>query len=180
MADRQKPALIVIDPQLDYFPGFRFPLWNTKTVLNNILEAIEEAKENRIPVILVQYLADTVSEPAPFFERGSLGAGIHPEVRNAAPTAPVVVKNYPDSFFKSDLERTLSARRINHLLLCGMMTHNCVTHTVLSPTAGKYTVSVLRDCCTTVNETIHEIALHAISTHAFLTTREDAFRPFQL
>ncbi len=175
MTDRRKPALIIIDPQLDYFPGYRFPLWNTKAVLNNILEAIEEAKRNRIPVILVQYLADSEIEPVPFFEKGSLGAGIHPEIRNAARTAPVVVKNRPDSFFRTDLEKALSARHVNHLVLCGMMTHNCVTHTALSPTAGKYTLSVLSDCCTTVNETMHEIALNAISTYAPLTTRDIAF-----
>ncbi len=175
MADRKKTALIVIDPQLDYFPGYRFPLWNTKSVLNNILEAIGEARRNRIPVILIQYLADGRTEPVPFFEKGSLGAGIHPEIRNAAPTAPIVVKNYPDSFFKSDLEEALSARKVNHLVLCGMMTHNCVTHTALSPNAGKYMVSVLADCCTTVNEMMHEIALNAIATRAPLTTRDAAF-----
>lgn len=178
MDEKKKPALIVIDPQLDYFPGYRFPLWNTKSVLKNILGAMVKAKRNRIPIILIQYLADSSGESTLFFEKGSLGAGIHPEVRNAVPEAPVIIKNFADSFFQTNLEEMLSAREINHLLLCGMMTHNCVTHTAISPLAGKYTVSVLADCCTTVNETIHEIALHAVSTRASLTTGRNAFDPF--
>lgn len=175
MTEKKKSALIVINPQLDYFPGYKFPLWNTKSVLRNILEAMEKAKRNKIPVILVQYVPDNETEPVFFFETGSLGAGIHPEVRGVAPEAPVIVKNFADSFFRTRLEKTLSARRIRHLFLCGMMTHNSVAHTASSPAAGKYTVSVLTDCCTTVNETLHEIALHAISMRSTLTTWKNAF-----
>ena len=45
-----------------------------------------------------------------------------------------------------------------------MMTQNCVTHTAISKAAEKYKVSILMDCCTTVDEMVHNIALNAIST----------------
>ena len=54
------------------------------------------------------------------------------------------------------------------LLICGMMTQNCVTHTALSRSAEKYGVAFLADCCMTVNEMLHLIALHAVSTRARL------------
>lgn len=53
---------------------------------------------------------------------------------------------------------------IKELLVCGMMTQNCVTHTAISKAAEKYKVKVLADCCTTVNEMIHLIALNALTT----------------
>ena len=40
-----------------------------------------------------------------------------------------------------------------------MMTQNCVTHTAISKAAEKYNVTILIDCCTTVSEILHKIAL---------------------
>ena len=45
-----------------------------------------------------------------------------------------------------------------------MMTQNCVNHTAMSNSAEKYKVKILPDCCTTVSEAIHMIALDAVST----------------
>ena len=42
-------ALLVIDLQNDYFPGGKFPLWNTDAVLQNIEQAIERAKAKAFP-----------------------------------------------------------------------------------------------------------------------------------
>lgn len=50
-------ALLVIDLQNDYFPGGKFPLWNTDVALQNIERAIEKANAHRIPVIHIQHVA---------------------------------------------------------------------------------------------------------------------------
>ncbi len=44
------------------------------------------------------------------------------------------------------------------------MTQNCVVFTAISKQAEKYSVKILADCCTTINETIHLIALRGVST----------------
>jgi len=44
------------------------------------------------------------------------------------------------------------------------MTQNCVTHTAISKAAEKYSVKILSDCCTTVDQMIHLIALKGVST----------------
>ena len=88
--------------------------------------------------------------------------------------APVVVKEYADSFVGTKLEETLSALGVDKLLVCGMMTQNCVTHTAISRSAEKYEVAILADCCTTVSELLHQIALHAVSTRMRLTTVAEA------
>jgi len=69
---------------------------------------------------------------------------------------------------KSTLEATLAKLGVDELLICGMMTQNCVTHTAISKSAEKYRVAILSDCCTTVNEMLHLIALHAVSTRVRL------------
>ena len=157
-------ALLVIDLQNDYFPGGKFPLWNTEATLANIEQAIKSARFKGVAVIQIQHLANPEKGLAPFFNQGTDGAKIHPRILAAAPNAPIVVKEFADGFVKTILEQLLSSLGVTDLLVCGMMTQNCVTHTAISKSAEKYTVTVLPDCCTTVDEMIHKIALNALST----------------
>ncbi|MDN3680966.1 cysteine hydrolase family protein [Vibrio tapetis subsp. quintayensis] len=167
-------ALIVVDLQNDYFPEGKFPLWNTEQTLINVKAAIKQANLKNIPVIHVQHIADPANGIAPFFNQGSLGADIHAEILALAPNADVVTKQFADGFEQTNLEEVLQQQNIDELLICGMMTQNCVTHTAISPAASKYSVSVLVDCCTTVDEMIHNIALHAISHRVSLVPAEQA------
>jgi nicotinamidase-related amidase len=167
-------ALLVIDLQNDYFPGGKFPLWNMAAVLSNIEQAIKAARTKGIPVIHIQHIANPKMGIAPFFNQGTNGVNIHPRVLAAAPDAPVVVKEHADSFFGTKLEETLSGLGVDELLICGMMTQNCVTHIAISKSAEKYKVTVLTDCCTTVDEMLHKIALHALSTRVALLPAKDA------
>jgi nicotinamidase-related amidase len=166
-----KKALLVIDLQNDYFPEGKFPLWNTDVVLENIERAIARANAQGIPVIHIQHVAKGV---APFFNEGTPGADIHARSLTATPNAPVVVKEFADSFEKTNLEETLAKLGVTDLLVCGMMTQNCVTHTAISKAAEKYNVTVVVDCCTTVSEILHQIALHALSTRVKLAPSSEA------
>lgn len=167
-------SLLVIDLQNDYFPGGKYPLWNTDATLDSIEAAIGRAKSAGVPVILIQHIADAAMGIAPFFNEGTEGAEIHSRIRGAAPDAPVIAKAYADSFFETVLAQTLSELGVAELLVCGMMTQNCVTHTAISKSAEKYKVCILPDCCTTVDEMIHNIALHAVSTRVALVPSAEA------
>jgi nicotinamidase-related amidase len=169
-------ALLVIDLQNDYFPGGKFPLWNTEATLRNIERAIEEARSRNIPVVIVQHVAGGSRGIAPFFNAGTAGADVHPRILAAAARAPVVVKQFADSFVNTTLEDTLAGLEATELLVCGMMTQNCVTHTAISKSAEKYRVSILADCCTTVSEMLHNIALHALSTRVTVATASEALQ----
>jgi nicotinamidase-related amidase len=168
-------ALIVIDLQNDYFPGGAFALANTEATLAAVERAIARAKANGMPVVHVQHVADATQGIAPFFNANTLGAEIHPRVLAAAPDAPVEVKHFADSFERTSLHETLQNLGVTELILCGMMTQNCVTHTALSRRADTYDkVTVLTDACTTVSDMLHAIALHALSTRVALATTEQA------
>lgn len=163
-----KKALLIVDVQNDYFTGGKFPLWNTDATLDHIVQAIEAAKAKGVPIVLIQHVANPETSGTSSFAQGSEGGAIHPRILEAAPEAPVVVKAFADGFFNTNLEETLAGLGITDLLVCGMMTQNCVTHTAISRSAEKYNVTILPDCCTTVNEVIHNIALRAVSTRLSL------------
>ena len=169
-----KKALLLIDLQNDYFPGGKFPLWNTDVTLSNIEQAINAAKAKNIPIIHIQHIANPEMGIAPFFNKGSEGVKIHSRILEAAPDAPIVIKEFADSFEKTNLEEVLKGLGVDELLVCGMMTQNCVTHTAISKSAEKYKVSILPDCCTTVDVMIHNIALHAVSTRLSLVPSKEA------
>lgn len=169
-----KPALIVIDIQNDYFPGGAFPLWAPEETLARCQQAIARAHTLNMPVILVQHIANG---PAPFFNRGTTGVQLHAEILAAAPNAPVIVKTHADSFINTTLEATLKALDIDQLLICGMMTQNCVTHTAISRQADKYAIRVIADCCTTVSQMIHNIALNALSSRVEVSALDSVLAP---
>lgn len=169
-------ALLVIDIQNDYFPDGNYPLWNTEETLSRIEKAIEAAVSKKIPVILVQHIADPKKGISPFFNQETDGVAIHPRILAAAPEAHVITKQFADSFLHTHLEKTLKESSVQELLICGMMTQNCVTHTAISKAAEKYSVTILPDCCTTVDEMIHAIALNAVSPRVALIDSTQAIK----
>ena len=122
-------ALIVIDLQNDYFPGGKFPLWNTDITLANNETAINKARATNIPVILVQHVADAAKGIAPIFNAATPGVEIHPRILAAAPDGIMVTKAFADSFYHTTLEATLSRLGIGELLICGMMTPDRLAET---------------------------------------------------
>lgn len=161
-----KKALIVIDVQNEYFPGGKFPLWSPEKALDHTVELIDLANKQNIPVVLIQHVLD---ENAPLFNLGSSGAKTHQKILEAASGSPVINKQYADSFYKTELESVLDRLGVEHIILCGMMTQNCVTHTALSKNAQKYKVSIVADACTSVSEAIHGIAIEALGPREMIT-----------
>ncbi|CAL6011011.1 Isochorismatase_family protein [Hexamita inflata] len=156
-------ALLLIDYQNDYFKGGKFPLWDTENVVKNSTEAIKLCQAKGYLIIHVQHIANSALGLAPFFNKDTDGVKIYAEIVTAAPNAPVVIKDQADSFLNTNLEKILAENKVTELIISGMMTQNCVTHTAISKAAEKYKVSVLADCCTTVDQMIHLIALGALS-----------------
>lgn len=168
-------ALILIDLQNDYFPGGGYPLHDAEGTLERILAAAQAARAAGIPIVHVQHVVPAEAGPAPFFNAGTSGVEIRPEALAAAPEAPVVIKTFADSFEQTALQETLARLGVRELVLAGMMTHNCVTHTAISKAAEAYErVTVLSDCCTTVDAILHQLALHALSTRIVLASASEA------
>ncbi|MFW0001963.1 MAG: isochorismatase family protein [Arsenophonus endosymbiont of Dermacentor nuttalli] len=172
---------LIIDLQNDYFPGEAFPLNNTESTLCSIVKVIGKAKGKGIPVVLVQHVTDPTHGIVPFFNKNSEGVKIHSKILTEASDAPIIIKHFADSFEDTKLHETLQQLNVDELILCGMMTQNCVTHTTLSRRADDYKkVTVLTDVSITVSEMLHRIALHALSTCVALTLSEDILNSHQI
>lgn len=174
-------ALVIIDIQNDYFQSKAggFPLHASDEMLAQVLKVIYRAKQAGVPCVLVQHIADTTAGPAPFFNPGTSGVELHEQIMRALPQAPIVVKAFADAFHETNLDATLQDLGARELVLCGMMTQNCVAHTALSKAAETYEISVLTDACTTVSDALHAIALHALSTRVQLKSSADVFEAKQ-
>lgn len=150
-------TLLVIDIQADYFPGGVLPLWEAEETEARIVAAIGRARTAGDKIILVRHLSTALAGP---FVAGGPGVAIRPAILSAAGDAPVVTKHFADAFQDTDLATHLAGT--DELLVCGMMTQNCVVFTALSRAADDFQVTVVGDLCTAPIQPVHAIALNAL------------------
>jgi len=152
-------SLLVIDIQNDYFPGGLLPLWQAEETEARIVRAIHLARAHNDKVILVRHVSVRSSG---LFAKDSVGGAMRPAILAAAGDAPIVSKQFADAFQETALMAHLAGS--DDLLVCGMMTQNCVVFTALSRSADPFHVRVLGDLCTAPTETVHRIALNALGS----------------
>lgn len=150
-------ALVVIDVQNDYFPGGVLPLHAPEEAEARIIHAIGEARQAGDRIVLIRHVSPLETG---LFAANSPGSDIRPAILAAAGDAPVVIKRFADAFQETDLAAHLGG--IDTLLVCGMMTQNCVVFTALSTDAQPFEVTVLEDLCAAPTEVVHRIALNAL------------------
>ncbi|TQF67799.1 cysteine hydrolase family protein [Pseudoalteromonas luteoviolacea] len=171
-----KKALIVIDIQNDYFAGGAYPLHQTEVTVKKNLDAMAIAQSRQIPIIHVQHFVSPEFGDGLFFYDDTFGAEIHQEIMAAAPNAPVILKRHADCFEKTNLDSLLQELDIEEILITGMMTHNCVIHTALSPAAAKYRPKVIEECTCTTDPITHALAVDAMQVRGIdMITIEAAF-----
>lgn len=61
----------------------------------------------------------------------------------------VIVKHYPNSFYKTKLQEELIKNDVTDLVVCGMMTHMCVDTTVRAAKDYGYKITLISDGCAT-------------------------------
>jgi nicotinamidase-related amidase len=138
--------MIVVDLQNEYLPTGNLPLAGIDSALANAARVIADARSNGHAVIHVRH--ESTDPDAPFFAAGSNAVQIHPTV---APTEgePVVVKNYPNAFLKTELKQILDAQGIEELTIVGAMSHMCIDATTRAASDFGYKATVVHDACAT-------------------------------
>lgn len=130
-------ALVLIDCQNTYRDGVM--------ALDGVEEALEEAERLLLraralgsPIIHIRHDAGAGS---PY----DVSADIGQIADKVAPLSgePVVTKNYPSSFEKTELDALLKERQIEKLTLAGFMTHMCVNSTARAGFNLGYDVTVV-------------------------------------
>lgn len=158
-------TLLVIDIQNDYFTGGALPLWQADETEARIIAAMARARASGDRIVLVQHVS---TAPTGLFAAGAPGTDIRPAILAAAGDATVVTKRMADAFQDTDLAALLAGT--DGLLVCGMMTQNCVVFTALSRAADGFAVKVIGDLCTAPSEIVHRIALNALNSKTKVVT----------
>lgn len=158
-----KSAVLVVDLQKDYFPSGKLPLVGIEQAAANAARVIAGARANGTPVIHVRH--EFAVPDAPFFVPGTEGVQIHPTV---APLdgEPVVVKNYPNSFLKTELKPMLDAKGIEEVVVIGAMSHMCIDATSRAASDFGYRTIVVHDACATMDLEFNGQVVPAAQVHA--------------
>ncbi len=120
-ATQLKPALVVIDIQNAFIPMMSEA--DVKAGLPAINEWVDLFHRTGLPVIRV-YHTDPDFGP----KQGTKDFEF-PETTTIKPDDPMIVKNYPNGFKKTDLDKVLKEKGINTLFLCGLSSTGCVLAT---------------------------------------------------
>jgi len=177
-------ALIIIDEQMDYFPGGRMELVGSEAALAATLKVLDHARKSGWRIFHIQHIA--VKPGATFFVPGTPGVELHPAFKPGK-DEPVVRKNFPNSFRDTGLDHDLRGAGTTAIVVCGMMTHMCVDTTVRAAFDLGFSVELVSDACATKDlsyggktvraEDVQTAYLAALSgTFAKLVTGEEAIR----
>lgn len=150
-------ALIIVDVQNAMFVETNPPIFRGEEVLEKIRMLLETARHLNIPVIFIRH-----TEEQGLFQKGSKTWEIHP---NIAPleTEPIIEKRSWDAFYKTNLDRTLKAKKVRNLVLAGMQTEFCLDTTCRSAFSHGYRSRLVMDAHTTFDS--DTLSAEQIITH---------------
>jgi nicotinamidase-related amidase len=134
---KAKPALLVIDIQNAYLPYMDEK--DKKMAMEVINYYIALFRAGGFPVIRV-YHSDLKTGPKPDSEEFQF-----PKTVAIRDDDPMIVKNYPDAFKKTELDKLLKAKGCNTLFLCGLSAVGCVLATYHGAMDLDYDVFMLKD-----------------------------------
>lgn len=142
-----KRALIVIDVQKEYFKG-KLPVTHPPESLENILNAMNAARNNGIPIILVQHT--NTDDNASTFVKGTDTWELLSEVLNLEHNH-LIEKTLPGSFTDTDLEIWLLDNDIDTVTISGYMTQMCCDTTARQAFHRGFKVEFLSDATGTLS-----------------------------
>lgn len=160
-------ALIVIDPQQEYFSGLlpiQYPPRDES--IRRIADAIDAAEGAGIPVVMVQH---TAGDGAPVFDPTAPEFELHPTLRERdRGTWKRVVKNHSSVFPETGLDEWLHESDVDTITLLGYMTNNCVLASAADAETRGFTVEVLSDATGAIDITNDAGSADAETVHTTL------------
>lgn len=173
-------VVVVIDAQREYLDG-RLPLTGIEAALDSIERVLTAARHAGTPVVHVAH-------------QGRAGGTFDPEsggliIEQVAPLdgEQVVHKTFPNAFAKTELHEVLTGLGDRSLVLCGFMTHMCVSTTARAALDLGIDTTVISDACATrplpalgtggpiAAEILHQVALTELADRFSVIADADAF-----
>lgn len=158
-----KFGLVLIDIQNDYFANGKFELEGSLEASRNAGKLLSWFRQNHLPIFHLQHLS--IRQGATFFFPNTAGIEFHAFVQPLADEV-VIQKHHPNCFRDSSLHTWLQQQNVDHLVICGMMTHMAVDATVRVAYDLGFKVTVIADACATRTLTFRDIAIPGSQVHA--------------
>lgn len=137
-------ALLLLEFQNDYFPNGRIPLEKSMEATAKAQEVLAAFRDKKKPVIHAQHISTQPN--ASYLLPCTKGADFYQTVQPIKGET-IIKKHYPNSFKDTQLLNHLIKNQINHLVICGMISHLAVDATVRAAQDLGFTVTVLDDAC---------------------------------
>ena len=150
-----KPALIVIDCQNDFIKGHSS--YECEMLGKKLIERIKKlliwTRNKKIPIIFTQHSIKTDKSNEEFGEPKDVRACIIGEpgweiIKGLKPKKGelVVRKDKYDAFVNTNLEKLLKEKKIDTVILSGVLTNNCVRATAEGAHYRNFKIFVVSDC----------------------------------
>lgn len=166
-------ALLLLEIQNDYFPNGRIPLEKCLEASSKAQTVLQAYRERKLPVIHVQHIS-TLPDAA-YLLPCTKGAEFYYTVQPVK-NEMIIKKHYPNSFKDTPLLNHLIKNQINHLVVCGMMTHLAIDATVRAAYDLGFTCTVLHDTCATRPLEFNHTMISAQNVHyAFLAALQPTY-----
>jgi nicotinamidase-related amidase len=134
-----KRAVVVVDLQNEYLPTGKLALAGIHDALTNAARVIADARTKGDLLIHIRH--ESTDPDAPVFTPGTDAVQIHDTVAPAQ-GEPVIVKNFPNAFRKTDLG-------VDGVTVIGAMSHMCIDATTRAASDFGYKTTVVHDACAT-------------------------------
>jgi nicotinamidase-related amidase len=168
-----KTALLLIEIQNDYFPNGKLPIEKSIYVAAKAKQALQAYRAREWPVIHLKHIATRPNDS--YFLPCTKGADFYPDLQPQA-GEKIVKKNYPNSFRDTNLLNILHKLKIDHLTVCGMLTHQAIDATVKAAYDYGFMCTVLRDACAAKDLSLHDSIIFANNVHnGFLAALEPIY-----
>jgi nicotinamidase-related amidase len=158
-----KTCLLLVDIQNDYFQDGRMELVGMAEASVQAKKLLALFRENRWPTFHIQHVS--IKEGATFFLPNTEGAEIHESIK-PDPEDRVIQKHYPNSFRQTTLLTDLNAAEVNHVVICGAMSHMCIDATTRAAYDLGFRCTVIHDGCATKDLEFGGNKVNAMNVHA--------------
>lgn len=160
-------TLIMVDCQNTYREGV-MQLTNVELAILEAQKLLKMARDLGRPVIHIRHDAGTGTPYDITAPIGQISDEVAPIIGE-----PIITKNYPNSFWHTDLEAQLKALGAENLIIAGFMTHVCINSTSRGAFNLGFKPTVVASACATralelhngkviEAQTMHESALAGI------------------
>ena len=166
-------ALLLLEIQNDYFANGRTPLEKSLEASVKAREILNHFRDKKKPVIHVQHISTQPN--AAYLLPCTKGADFYQTVQPVKGET-IIKKHYPNSFKDTQLLNHLIKNQINHLLICGNVTHLTVDSTVRAAHDLGFTCTVLEDACAAQQLTYNQNTISAQDAqNAFMAALQSSY-----